>query len=149
MAIDASVEIRGLKELIVDLKQFPEDMQKKTIFELSVVAFDSAQKGAGKHIVTGALFQSLFNKAIPGGRQVGHDTKRAPYAKFVIQGTKPHKIPKKANAKVLRWAGPNGFVFRKSVNHPGYAGDPYMDRALNDALIRFDEITREALKESF
>ena len=142
-----SVEINGLKELVFDLRAFPDKIQEKVIARLSQVAYNSAQKGAGRHVVTGALYQSLFNRPIAGGRQVGHDTRRAPHAKFVIQGTRPHTIRPK-NKKALRWVDGNGFRFAKFVNHPGYRGDPYMDAAADDALRQFIQITTDATKGS-
>ena len=66
MAIN--VEVTGAKELIAELRDLPDSFQKPVILKLSQVAYDSAQKGAGRHVVTGALFQSLYNRAIPGGR---------------------------------------------------------------------------------
>jgi hypothetical protein len=142
------VTLKGANSLIKELRDLPEGIEEKVILGLSQVAYDSAQKGAGKHFKTGALFQSLYNrKVLGGGRAVGHDPARAPHALFVVFGTRPHVIkPKKR--KALRWVGPNGFIFAKSVNHPGYRGDNYMLRARDDALGQFKAITDNALKRS-
>ena len=143
-----SVEITGANELFAELRALPETFQKPVILKLSQVMYDSAQKGAGRHVVTGALYQSLYNRAIPGGREVGHDANRAPHAAFVNFGTKPHRIPKLSNttAKTLRWPVPGGFAFAKSVNHPGYRGDPYIVKAQDDALGQFSAIVDKTLK---
>ena len=143
--IDITVD--GLKELFVDLGKLPDALQDGVMRRLSQVAYDDAQAGAGRHIQTGALFQSVFNRQVSGGRSVGHDRARAPHAPFVIQGTVPHTIRPK-NKKALRWAGPGGFIFSKAVNHPGYKGDPYMDTAADKALAQFQTILDQSLKES-
>ena len=140
------VEVNGVRELILDLKTLPDDVKTDVINRMSQIAFDSAQKGAGRHVVTGALFQSVFNKPITGGRQVGHDTLRAPQAFYVIQGweRKNPIYPKKK--KALRWVVGNKFVFAKVVERPAkYEGDPYMDKAADDALAQFAKIVDESL----
>lgn len=145
MAID--IQVNGIKELIADLRALPDNLENKVILGMSQIAYDSAFKGAGRHSKSGALLQSLFNRKIPGGRSVGHDTGRAPQALWVNFGTRPHKIrPNKK--KALRWAGPNGFIFAKIVNHPGYIGDPYMVKAKDDAVSQLQAIVDKTLKES-
>ena len=64
---------------------------------MSQVAYDAMQTGAARHTKTGVLFQSIYNRSAgPERREVGHDPQRAPYAPFVIFGTRPHRIaPKK------------------------------------------------------
>ena len=121
------------------LSLVPEKLSHAVILEMSQIAFDHMQKGADRHTKTGAMFQSVYNRAIPNGREIGHDTDRAPHAVFVVLGAKPHKIqPKKR--KALRWAGPGGFIFAKWVNHPGYKGDNYTETAANEAIRRMAEI---------
>jgi hypothetical protein len=142
-----NVTIKGFDGLKGDLKAMPPEMEKRVILNMSQIAYDSAQKSAGRHFKTGALFQSLYNRAITGGRSVGHDPSRAPHALFVIFGTRPHVItPNKK--KALRWVGPGGFVFAKKVNHPGYRGDDYMSEARDNAVLQFQKITRDALRAS-
>jgi len=157
MAIE--VTVIGAKELISELRDLPESFQKPVILKMSQVAFDSAQAGAGRHNNTGALFQSLYNDPIPGGRAVGHDPNRAPQALWVNFGTKPHWIGPK-DKKALRWVpaglvgptNPNlkgsggGFAFSKGHMHPGYRGDPYIVRAADDALAQFSAIVDKTLK---
>jgi len=140
-----SVKTNGITALIDDLRDLPEAQERGVILGLSQVAYDSAQKGAGRHFDRGALYQSLYNRAVDRGRAVGHDPNRAPHAVFVVFGTRPHRIVPK-NKKALRWVGPNGFVFAKGVNHPGYKGDDYMLRARDDALGQLRDITDRILR---
>jgi len=141
------VKFEGLSEVTGSLRRLPEHLEKSTILKMSQVAYDEAQKGAGRHVKTGALFQSLFNRAIPNGREIGHDPQRAPHAIFVQLGTRPHEIRPK-NKKTLRWASGNGFVFAKVVKHPGYIGDAYLINAATLAVREFSRILDESLKEA-
>jgi hypothetical protein len=145
--VSITIKVNGVETLKKDLIGLTPKIEKAVLLQLSNVAYDQAQRGAGRHVKTGALLQSLFNRAIPKGREVGHDPERAPHALFVLFGTKPHKIQPK-NKKALRWAGPGGFIFAKSVNHPGYRGDHYLNRAADEAIRQFDAIVNQAFKES-
>lgn len=97
---------------------------------------DYVQSQIGKHAKTGKLEQSLGKTRIPGGWEVGHDSRVAPYARFVHDGTKPHVIVPK-NKKSLRWAGGGVFHFAKKVKHPGNQPDKWMDRAAAQAPLIF------------
>jgi hypothetical protein len=87
----------------------------------------------------------VFNRAIPNGREVGHDGQRAPHAEFVLFGTRPHIIRPK-DKKALRWVSGNGFVFARVVNHPGYLGDNYLETAATDAIKAMPGIVDQAIK---
>lgn len=141
------VRITGAETLLTDLQQLPLRLEASVIRQMSQIAYDSAQAGAGRHSKTGALFRSLYNRSIPKGREVGHDPQMAPHALFVNFGTKPHKIYPK-NKKALRWAGGGAFHFAKFVNHPGYRGDNYMQAAADAAVVQFAAIVTAAIKES-
>lgn len=105
---------------------------------------DYAQRSADLHTKTGALVRSLrMQRRGPGRYSVGHDERIAPHWRFVHWGTKPHIIRPK-NRKVLRWVSGGKFVFAKIVRHPGYIGDPYLERARNVVARSFDQIARDA-----
>ena len=64
---------------------------------------DYIQSQIGTHAKTGALERSLSKKRIPGGWEIGHDSRVAPYARFVHDGTRPHVIfPKGASLTTQR-----------------------------------------------
>lgn len=141
------VKFDGLSEATGTLRRLPAALEKTTILRMSQVAYDEAQRGAGRHNRTGALVQSLFNRAIPKGREIGHDGQRAPHAIFVQLGTRPHVIlPNKK--KALRWATGGKFFFAGKVNHPGYRGDAYLINAATLAVREFSSILDQALKEA-
>lgn len=54
------------------------------------------------------------------------NSKLAPYAVFVHDGTKAHEIRPK-NAKALK----TPFGYRKKVNHPGTKANPYLQKAVD------------------
>ena len=141
------VKFEGLSEVTGTLRRLPEHLERTTILRMSQVAYDEAQRGADRHNKTGALRQSLFNRAIPKGREVGHDPQRAPHAVFVQLGTRPHEIRPK-NKKALRWAAGGQFFFAGKVNHPGYRGDAYLINAATLAVREFSSILDQALKEA-
>ena len=144
------LRIAGLSEAVGTLRGLPPTLERTTLLRMSQVAYDAAQQGAGRHTKpggSGALFQSLYNRSIPKGREVGHDPQRAPHALFVNLGTRPHEIrPKKKRA--LRWAGGGLFHFAKVVRHPGYRGDAYMIAAATLAVREFRAIVDQAMKEA-
>lgn len=55
------------------------------------------------------------------------NSKLAPYAVFVHDGTKAHEIRPK-NAKALK----TPFGYRKKVNHPGIKANPYLQNAVDN-----------------
>lgn len=134
------VRIEGIAETKQAIIGLPQKIARNALLQMSQVAYDSVQAGADKHTKTGALFQSVFNRPTDsGGREVGHDPQRAPYAPFVIFGTRPHTI-RPRDKKALRWASGGEFIFAKFVNHPGYEGDDYMTVAAKNALDRLRDI---------
>jgi len=144
-----TVTVAGYQELSGDLKALPEKIEKSVLLQMSQIAFDSAQEGIGRHNKTGAMFQALYNRQIEGGRQVGVDPDRAPYAAAVNFGARAHPIAPK-NKKALRWAVPGlgGFAFSMGHDHPGYIGDDFMGKAKDDALAQFQTVLDQALQES-
>jgi len=159
-----TLRLVGLSEAVSVLQRLPAKLERQTILRMSQVAYDEAQRGALRHSKTGALVQSLYNRAIPTGRAVGHDTQRAPYAGYVNLGTRPHVIRPKAGGqssnsgefgpvrvgkrKALRWVVGNGYAFAKKVNHPGYRGDAYLISAATMAVREFAAAVNAAFKES-
>lgn len=75
----------------------------------------------------------------------------APYARFIIGGTRPHVIEPR-NAKALRWiahSGHGGPVFAMRVQHPGTKANDFPARAIEPLtpmlLSRFTAAVQEAV----
>jgi hypothetical protein len=151
------VEIKGQEELARRLANIPQQFQNGVLRKVAQQVFGAAQKGADRHTKTGALRQSVFLKPIPGnnGYLVGLDERRAPYARYVHEGTRPHVIESKPypfpvyfmrktktgkvapylkRKKSLRWAHGNNFIFAEKVFHPGYKGDKFLEQAVQAGI---------------
>lgn len=103
------------------------------------------------HNKTHALERSLGKRRIPGGWEIGHDSRIAPYARFVHDGTRAHMIFPR-NKKALRWVSGNaaffGFKFSRGVHHPGTRPDRWLDRAAMMAPRIFQEMLHEIIERA-
>lgn len=74
----------------------------------------------------------------------------AAYAGFVHNGSAPHRIVSNGK-KALRWVKNGAFQFARSVNHPGYKGDPFLYTAADDkkreVLATFDRYAELAKED--
>lgn len=70
----------------------------------------------------------------------------AEYWKYVQFGTKPHMIFP-VNVSALKFKVGGKTVFAKSVNHPGTAANPFIDRAIDSTEPRIDDAVAYALSE--
>lgn len=136
------VDLTGAKEIRDAFAALVPRVQEKALARLATAVHQDVRDGADAHTQTGALFQSVRLARDSDGWRIFHDPKRAPYAPFVHWGTRPHEIRPK-NRKALRWPSGNGFVFAKWAKHPGYEGDPWMLRALDNAPRHFARIVTE------
>jgi hypothetical protein len=141
------VTLQGLSEVRGTLPKIPPELERRVIFDMSQIAFDTIEQGAQRHASprSSKLLLSLFNRKIEGGRAVGHDLRVAEHAKWINAGTRPHDI-RPRNKKALRWVVGNRFVFARFVRHPGYVGDGYVIRSATDALRQFSAIVDRAMK---
>ena len=97
-------------------------------------ALRTAVQEAERHAKATTLYTShsadgLRSKTV--GTVDGFDGKlvaATPYARFVENGTPPHRIEPK-NATVLRFVMNGQVVFRRAVQHPGTAERPFMAQA--------------------
>jgi len=71
---------------------------------------------------TGQLYQSI--NWLPDGDSSATVFANAAHAPYVEFGTRPHIINAK-NRKALKFAGGGGFIFRRSVHHPGSKPFPF------------------------
>lgn len=141
------LEVLGLDRLEQQLAEIPQRLERRVLLDMSRIVYDHAERAADRRTKTGALRQSLYNRPIPGGREVGHDLQRAPHAVFVHWGTRPHVIEPR-NRKVLRFQPGGGpFVFARRVHHPGYEGDAYLVEAAREAVRQMPQIVAAALKD--
>ncbi len=140
------INVAGLDAVRATFAPLVPEVQQKVLRGLAQVAFDTAQRQVDTHTQTGALARSLRLRSDgDDGWIIDHDQQHAPYAVFVHWGTKPHII-RPREKKALRWpsgqGGKTGFVFAKWAKHPGYAGDPWLVQAADEAVRQFDAIVK-------
>lgn len=136
------IELTGEKEIRAAFAALVPRIQEKAVARLAQKVFSDVVDGADSHTKTGSLHQSVqLRKTAATEYVVYHDSQIAPYWRFVHWGAKPHVI-RPNRKKVLRWPSGNGFMFAKFVNHPGYKGDPYMVKAMQNAPRYFEQIIK-------
>jgi hypothetical protein len=136
------------------------NLQAELLRQVANTAFAEAQTAADTHTITGNLVRSIEIIRSGDGYIVQCNERLAEYAPFVHWGTRPHPITPNAPRRRLRWAAPYArqpgrsgesgfFTFARSVRHPGYRGDPFMQTALDRAVEQFDrllELSRLAIR---
>jgi hypothetical protein len=164
------VNISGDKAIQATFKALVPKVQKSALAKLGAAIHDDVKQRIGKHTKSGALEQSLRSIKADGEYVIYNDLQRAPHARFVHWGTKPHVIQAKggiyksykdADGKrvrkgigkggrqriMLRWPVPGGFRFARKVNHPGYKGDDYFVKAAAEAPRMFARIVTQLQRE--
>ena len=104
------------------------------IEKLADVAYASAFFGAPWK--TGKLAGSIVNEIGDGEASI---QALAPHAVYVEKGTRPHEI-RPVNASVLAFEIAGRMVFTPIIRHPGTKPNPFMQRAVEDARSKVDEV---------
>lgn len=141
------VTIDGIAAIHDNFKRIDAALNKTAITRTAQDVAEYVRNESDKHTKTGALVQSVYQKRIDGGFEIGHDLQRAPHAVFVHWGTKPHVIKPKTK-KALRWSSGGAFFFAKEINHPGNKPDQWMKRAADMAPRMFERQVNELLKKA-
>lgn len=69
------------------------------------------------------------------------------YAKYVVKGTRPHRIEPHMPPFALHWVDArSGDVFARFVNHPGTFANEYPRRAVEKSTDRLSRSFRDAFK---
>lgn len=141
-----SIKIKNLEDISIlqqKLSDLAELFLKATAKSYYKSIHDDIDSGKSFQPRTGNLQQSIQlriekDKAIISANK--------DYAGFVEFGTKPHTIKAK-NRKALAIPTPDGFIFVKSVNHPGTKPYPFMFLNLEERLKRATEEAKNMLRE--
>ena len=141
MTVEVEVSTSGLDFEAV-AKTLDEETKQLLIKRLAEIAYYEAFYSAPWR--TGKLARSIVTEIEDGEAKL---QALAPYAKFVIQGTRPHKIHP-AGANVLAFKAKGGdLVFTRLVRHPGTKPNPFMQRAVDKAREQIDDIWAELFEE--
>lgn len=122
----SSIRKTILKQLDETVEEFVNDLEQTMTEEA--------------HEVTGALKDSITTEKKGKGKyKVGVDASRlkgdvrnvsrTDYSPMYYYGSRPHIIRAKPG-KTLHWVSGGQDHFAKSVKHPGYKGDKFVDRAI-------------------
>jgi HK97 gp10 family phage protein len=109
-------------------------LRQKLIDRLTDIAFEAVFWGAP--VKTGYLASTVYKEIGFGEAKVGA---AASYAAAVEFGTAPHEI-RPINGRVLAFKVAGKMVFTPLVHHPGNRANPFMQRALDEALGKVDSV---------
>ena len=141
MTVEVEVSTRGLDFEEV-AKILDQETKQLLIERLAEVAYYEAFYTAPWK--TGKLARSIVTEIKEGEAKL---QALAPYAKFVIEGTRPHEIhPASANVLVFK-AKSGDLVFTKLVRHPGTKPNPFLQRAVDKAREQIDSIWTELFED--
>jgi HK97 gp10 family phage protein len=141
MTVEVEVSTRGL-----DFEAVAETLDDETkqllVKRLAEVAYYEAFYGAPWK--SGKLARSIVVEVEDGEAKI---QALAPYAKFVVEGTRPHEIHP-AGASVLVFKARSGdLVFTRLVRHPGTKPNPFLQRAVDKARDQVDDIWDELFED--
>lgn len=150
VVIDASDVERAL-----DLfRQLPEKFERSMRLTMKKAVRNVREKARREHafVTRAGVLERAIDSDVQERPLVGYVfvTNDAPYGKYVHEGTRPHEI-RPRRKKALRWATGGGFVFAKSVMHPGTKADPFLQNALDrerdDVVALFKTAVNDLAKE--
>ena len=104
------------------------------LLRLTDIAFEAVFWGAP--VKTGYLASTVYKDVGFGEAKVGA---AASYAAAVEYGTAPHEI-RPVNGGVLAFEVAGKMIFTPLVHHPGTRANPFMQRALDEALGKVDSV---------
>jgi HK97 gp10 family phage protein len=137
VTVEVEVSTRGLDFEAV-AKILDEETKQQLIERLAEFAYYEAFFNAPWK--TGKLARSIVTKIEEGEAKLQI---LVPYAKFVVEGTRPHEI-RPVSANVLVFKSKSGdLVFTRLVRHPGTKPNPFLQRAVDKAREQIDDIWAE------
>lgn len=122
--VDIIVDDQGLEKALLSKAGEVEKRGRRLLNDLLDVAQRWVQSEAPRK--TGRLKSSVKKQSSGSGGYVFVSKNIAPYAFWVIDGTRPHTIIPKSG-KALYWPGARHPV--KKVHHPGTKSNPFVDKA--------------------
>ena len=161
--MELKIEIKHLAELTAAFAAAPEAIKKQLKLAMLVALRDIQSRARSEHRFrsrTGNLERSIETEILSDWPLKGRvaldqsitmtDSGRS-YGAYVHDGTDPHIITPRVK-KCLRWAGGNGFIFAKRVNHPGTKADPFLYNAAQNERENinntFERYTLQAIREA-
>jgi phage gpG-like protein len=135
-----SASLRALQQRLADLSPLTEDIGE-LLLESTRKRFETGTApdgtpwlpladGSGRTplTLTGTMSDQIFPSSGPDFVEIAATAKQA---RWHQEGTEPYVIEPREGV-ALKFAGPNGPVFAKRVNHPGLAARPFMGLSDSD-----------------
>lgn len=146
-----NIEIKpDFGKLVKAFEEFPEETTKQLRSGLKIAVRDIQEYASDNHNYTsrsGALEREGIVTKVEGTVGTVMLNPSVPYAQYVHEGTKRHKIRIKKK-RSLRWAAGDGFRFAKSVNHPGTAPDQFLYEAAAAQEKHIQDILSKSVEEA-
>jgi hypothetical protein len=141
MSLDIKVKVNNIEQIKAAFGRAPQFMTKELAVAIrKTVLLIQAEAMKETPVKTGNLRASykVLWEPLRGSVQP-----MASYAYLVHEGSKPHVIVPK-NKKALFWTGAKHPVY--SVNHPGFKGNPYLQRGVDNSQEKVDQIFTQAVQ---
>jgi hypothetical protein len=134
VSVSVEVSTRGL-EFGEVAEKLSGSVRQKLLERLADVAWSSAFCSAPRR--TDNLASTIVKEINDGKATIDA---LASYAIYVAKGTRPHTI-RPVNGSVLAFEGSGGkMVFTRLIHHPGTKPNPFMQRAVEDARGKAEEV---------
>ena len=121
--------VRKLRALGVNMERAQEVVLRAGAEVVRQAAADNV-RSASSSVASDITVQRVGDEG--GAMVVGvAPTRKTWYAVFLERGTRPHTV-KARSGKALRFIGPSGDVYRRSIQHPGTKARPFMRPAADE-----------------
>ena len=121
--------VRKLKELGVNMERAQEIVLRAGAEVVRQAAADNV-RSVSSSVASDITIQRVGDEG--GAVVIGiAPTRKTWYAVFLERGTRPHTV-KARSGKALRFIGPSGDVYRRSIQHPGTKARPFMRPAADE-----------------
>lgn len=146
-----NIEIKpDFGKLVKAFEEFPEETTKQLRSGLEIAVRDIQEYASDHHNYTsrsGNLERKGIVTKVEGNVGMVMLNPSVPYAQYVHEGTRRHKIRIKRKRSLRRPAG-DGFRFAKSINHPGTAPDQFLYEAATAQEKHVQEVLSKSVDEA-
>lgn len=111
----------------------------------------SKTHGPGGKVRKGGAFKaSIADRSSSGAGMARVEIgSTAAYAKFLVEGTRPHEIRARNAAALHFWVSGGTEMWRRTVRHPGTRPNPFVQKAMKPALPAIRTSFAEIMRETF
>lgn len=121
---------------------------RESVVEASEYALTMSRTYAEPHRRTGEMERGIDGGPIGDGSEGYEVYNDVRHSLFVHERTRPHLItPRRRRA--LHFFADSVEIFATRVRHPGYEGDPFMERAVEESLDMLEERAGERVEREW